>query len=134
MELNNNIKEDYVSLEVAKLLKQAGYKVPTETFYYYDKVQSDVLIEIYSDEPEFYWRPTIELALKWVEVNFNMFLNVLPVLNPETKQIIWEGNIISLNFKTENEILKFPNNYSGSKEECLLNLIEHYLKNLVGIN
>lgn len=77
--MNNNIKENYVSFEIAKLLKEKGFDVHCNSYYYgayrnsvenvgnYNSTDQDV------DEPH-YSQPTTALAIKWIRENFGIHI------------------------------------------------------------
>lgn len=70
-------KEDYVSLEVAKLLKEKGYNIPCKSsrkkngeLIFYDIEQSiDNMLSI-GDECYEYLCPTLYEAQKWLRENY----------------------------------------------------------------
>ena len=64
------ITEDYVSFEVAKLLKEKGFDEFTISFY--DKNGSIGFSEVDTRVSDGYQRPTLQMATKWLRKNFNM--------------------------------------------------------------
>lgn len=101
--MNNNIKEDYCSFEIAKLLKEKGFDVPCN-FYYYEKYYAEMLNKNRESLglPERFEegqvgkqlnskhkgrlinrnkydtttsRPTYALAIKWIRENFGIHIH-----------------------------------------------------------
>lgn len=83
--INNNISEDYVSFEVAKLLKEKGFDIPTETYYHASNVLGtkesfelhilDNKLKANYNFPSYcglYLRPTLTEALEWIKDNFKL--------------------------------------------------------------
>ena len=77
-----NITEDYVSYEVAKLLKEKGFDEKVSTHYlihpsgfpeFFDKKDEFT-------EPEDVWLkcPTLQMAMKWLRIKHNILLFLLP--------------------------------------------------------
>lgn len=60
------IAEDYVSYEIAKLLKERGFECAT-LHYYYDK-DGDLLFSAYrvGDGRSEFVAPTLQMAMKWL--------------------------------------------------------------------
>lgn len=66
------ITEDYISFEVAKLLKEKGFNEPTMSFY-----RGDKLIWQQARYPETdIQRPTLQMALKWLREVHNIFIQI----------------------------------------------------------
>lgn len=71
---NKTITEDYVSLEIAKLLKQRGFAVPVRTFYNPkyrgEKVSDGTALINYNADPEdgsvLCSAPTVQMARKFI--------------------------------------------------------------------
>lgn len=75
------ITEDYVSFEIAKLLKEKGFDIPLLTFYITDKEKKegdlqtmaftdDKIDNSYSDLC--YLAPTLQMAIKWLRKVHNL--------------------------------------------------------------
>ena len=83
--MNNDIKEDYVSFEVSKLLKEKGFAVPCNFYFYIDgKVHEQLnqkhkgrLVDrnIYENQ---YSIPTHALIIKWIKENFGIHIGNSP--------------------------------------------------------
>ena len=103
-EINNNIKEDYCSFEVSKLLKEKGFDVPTQ--FYWEKSLTESYHEEDGYSGTFGWRkdeinfssgytrnsnpliadnkswlvcsaPTHALAIEWLRVNFEIWISIM---------------------------------------------------------
>lgn len=75
------IKEDYVSFETAKLLKERGFNEECEYFYdYYDNeyfICSNGVSAYNDDEhPTYYSMPTLQMAIKWLREVHNLFIEM----------------------------------------------------------
>lgn len=73
------IQEAYCSYEIAKLLKEKGFNEPC--FYYYkDKVLmfSPILKGRNSYQTDTYSAPTHQMAMKWLRIEHNILLFLLP--------------------------------------------------------
>lgn len=74
------IQERYVSLEVAKLLKEKGFNIPTHTFYNEKKgcrlKYDSCLIE--RNAGIYISAPTQQMVIDWLELKHNIFIAVAP--------------------------------------------------------
>ena len=61
------IQEAYVSLEVAKLLKEKGFDIPLKTNYI--------------SENTYYLMPTHQMALAWLREKYQIYITVQPCLH-----------------------------------------------------
>lgn len=74
------IKEDYVSFEVAKLLKEKGFNEECEYFYdeYNDNecvICSNGVSAYNNDEHSTYYsRPTLQITMKWLRIEHNIHI------------------------------------------------------------
>lgn len=91
--LNNNITEDFCSLEVSKLLKEKGFKVIPEDISPTDHVIGfDIELDSGKSLRLFQWedcecehlvlRPTHSIAIKWIRENFGVYISIIPTSNP----------------------------------------------------
>lgn len=75
--INNDIKEDYCSFEVSKLLKEKGFDIKCKTFFNAGsgwKIQNDDILRCGSDD-DIIERPIIQMAIEWIRVNFGIHIN-----------------------------------------------------------
>lgn len=71
------IKEDYVSFEVAKLLKEKGFNEPC--FYYYkdgNLMFSPFLKGRNSYQTDTYSAPTLQMAMRWLREVHHLYIDV----------------------------------------------------------
>ena len=66
------ITEDYVCFETAKLLKEKGFDEFTISFY--DKNGSIGFNEVDTRVSDGYQRPTLQMAIKWIQETFNIVI------------------------------------------------------------
>lgn len=71
------ITEDYVSFEVAKLLKEKGFNKDTYTMSMYDEngEAKDVLLLKVGEEPVL--RPTLQMATKWLREIHHYYIQIM---------------------------------------------------------
>lgn len=58
--------EVYVSLEIAKLLKEAGFDWEVEKFWWYDKQDRKYILSILRPKSNGYFAPTLDVAQRWL--------------------------------------------------------------------
>lgn len=70
--MNNNTTKDYVSFEVAKLLKEKGFSAYCTSLYTKEGKQNDVGNYNGVDDDNYisYSKPTHALAIKWISINY----------------------------------------------------------------
>lgn len=129
-------KEDYVSLEVARLLKEKGYNIPCRTsrkkngeLIMYEIEQSvDNMTSIGNECYEFLC-PTLYEAQKWLWKEKDIYISVLPHYSRKYEIIEYEYRIA-----TYFDLLEKPCKWKKSKEyyeiyeQCLNNGILEALK------
>ena len=78
------ITEDYVSIEIAKLLKEKGFDEPT-VFRYGDYPDNNdllfapsgmAIVKNSETQPYFYSAPTLQMAMKWLREVHHIFLSI----------------------------------------------------------
>lgn len=92
MEINNNIEENYCSLEVSRLLKEKGFKVPVQTCYDgSDCVASYAALFNLKNYNvgggKNTSRPTHDLAMKWIRTNLNWHFEL--IWDIENGETVW---------------------------------------------
>ena len=108
------ITEDYVSFEIAKLLKEKGFDEPCECFY--DTEHNDISIvngwmdtsNSQLDEREFlcYSAPTLQMAMKWLREVHNILLVVDYEYECDTTPYYFKIYHLGENGKPERVIIK----------------------------
>lgn len=78
--MNNNIQEDYVSFETAKLLKEKGFDVHCNSLYYDNSGNVSEIGNYNSEDNEedgpHSSRPSQTLSVKWIRENFGMHIKI----------------------------------------------------------
>lgn len=73
------ITEDYVSFEIAKLLKKKGFDWYTYT-YYEDENNPNISLRaskpINWNKTEFISKPTLQMAMKWLRKVHNLYIDI----------------------------------------------------------
>ena len=127
------LSEDYVSFEVAKLLKEKGFREPC--YMYYDNngdisgkyINPDIPFN-YSSVP-YYLCPSQSMAMKWLREEKNIFIVIEPhaydYVNEKNKSYacsLWIGD----NYYEYLESRDYP-----SYEETVEAALKYCLKNLI---
>lgn len=125
------ITEDYVSFEVAKLLKEKGFDWNTDKQFNSDKIVGDYNITDRSRHPERYLdAPTLQMAMKWLREVYNIAISVyvfnrdLPV---EKDNITYTIDIATTNMSARNGHLRLV----GPYEQVCEAAIKYCLENLI---
>ena len=119
------IKEDYVSFETAKLLKEKGFNERCLKEYYNGGVLSDITIEAkYNTIDNQISAPTLQMAQKWLRevygIDFSIEINDPAISDRKYYVVIWAKNC-------ESYILELFSSY----EEALEEAIKYCLENLI---
>ena len=129
-----NIQEDYVSFEVAKLLKEKGFNERLLTYYLTaeDKKRGYFQIMAFTDDTidnnhsvYCYLAPTLQMTMKWLREVHNLHIDVDP------SEGDWNPTIIELDSWTC--ALKFGDKIpiQDSYEEACEAAIKYCLENLI---
>ena len=134
------IKEDYVSFETAKLLKEKGF---TENcIMRYNRV-GDLVEEAYKFNWNFqtidYSAPTLQMAMKWLREEYNLFIEIQCYGCEANEKAHFEFSyVISEYVQFDNKICttvgldeKKAKSQFKSYEEACEAAIEYCLKNLI---
>lgn len=71
------IKEDYVSFEIAKLLKEKGFDEDIHCFYSdYDKIIHPIIEIALIPDCDIYPCPTQQMAMKWLREVHNIIITI----------------------------------------------------------
>ena len=125
------ITEDYVSFEVAKLLKEKGFDEGCDKFYPINggEVEELTLDELNYHRSEFIKAPTHQMAMKWLREVHNIFIliephsyNYIEEKNSSYVFSFWQGD----NY-CENPLLKEYYSYEDAVESAL----KYSLENLI---
>lgn len=119
------IEEDYVSFEIAKLLKKKGFRCAT-LHYYYDK-DGDLLFSAWNigaGKNEFV-APTFQMAMKWLREVHKIEVRVIYDNNKSS----WYGACNPM--RESSQILLGFGHRSKSYEEACEVAIKYCLENLI---
>ena len=134
-----NDTEEYVSVEVAQLLKTKGFDWACDS--YYEWFESGVtlfrgFLPEYSDSRKNhnrgnslnkFSRPTVAFAMQWLRVVHKLFVKVDYTLNPINKENNYYGTIVNMK-DPKATVLTFEE--AMTYEGCANKLIRDALKNL----
>ena len=123
------IEEDYVSYDVAKLLKEKGFD--ERTIYHYiigqpTSLQHNIVYNKYcnSDAENIYVSPTHQMAMKWLREVYNIFIEI----------IIFRENMVHYRFKILNrdcEKIYIDDGSQFSYEEAVEAALKYSLESLI---
>ena len=127
------VTEDYVSFEIAKLLKEKGFNVPTNYFYNNDGVVCHGCSSYnWNDEGEYddglqdYSRPLIWTVMKWLR-----FYNWSIVIEPKTFLANMVVNSWSYKIWADAELdVNMTESFKNYEEACEA-AIKYCLENLI---
>jgi hypothetical protein len=126
------ITEDYVSFEIAKLLKEKGFKGQGEHFYEDNKI-TNYINYWFRITPEQRYEaieaPTIQMAMKWLRKEHNLHCDI------GYDDLDWFWNIISVSedIPPEERPKLIKDGYAANKtyEEACEEAIKYCLENLI---
>ena len=122
------ITEDYVSFEVAKLLKEKGFNTPLCCIYDIDGLFVDDHAEFSNstDAPGFECvAPTLQMAMKWLREVYNLYINIFVTWRNKIPHYQWSiDNLITQNTIYDTPCLeKYKEACEAAIKYCLENLI-----------
>ena len=125
--MNKQITEDFVSYEIAKLLKEKGFN--EDSWFHYD-ADGDIVTRGYRlNMPEDIPAWTHQIAMKWLRKNHNIHCDI------GYDDCDWFWNIVSVDKKVpaEDRPLFIKNGLAGYKsyEEACEAAIKYCLENLI---
>ena len=122
------ITEDYVSFEVAKLLKEKGFNEPCYTCYlskelsHYDYLSTN--FELINDVIS---APTLQMVMKWMREVHKIYIDISPTYSEGEKTIHFMWQIFDSNYDVIGDCEIFYDKYETTCEAaikyCLENLI-----------
>ena len=126
------ITEDYVSFEIAKLLKEKGFDEPTLWFYVGDGTKYLAHKTLNED---WYRRPTPQMAMKWLREVHNIHIEVRiinrsfssPIAIPQYYWIIFNAKEVKW---MDESTAHRPMSYETFEETCEA-AIKYCLENLI---
>jgi hypothetical protein len=127
------IAEDYVSFEVAKLLKEKGFDVygdgsfGSETEIHREYSPSGKIKALYNSKPhkDGYPAPTHQMALKWLREAHNLHINIFVTWKDKIPHYQWSiDNLITQDTTYDTPCLeKYEEACEAAIKYCLTNLI-----------
>ncbi len=120
------ITEDFVSLEVAKLLKEKGFSEPVHYEYHYTisvpqfhKKAHNFNGEEYANcETEWFSALTIQMSMKWLREMYKINIEVYVIKNYDKKICEYTYTIMDLNFPGSDDGIDCCNKYKTYEEAC----------------
>lgn len=130
------ITEDYVSREVAKLLKEKGFN-ESGHYEYHDKLSKPHFHKkshnFNGDEyancgTKWYSAPTHQMAMKWLREVYGLSVEIFSIKGTSNVcPVFWKGNVVKL--LTQDRV--FSGELVGSYEEAVEAALEYSLENLI---
>lgn len=125
------ITEDYVSYDIAKLLKEKGFRCDT-IHYYYDK-DGDLLFSAWSigagkNECS---APTLQMAMKWLREVHNQNIIVKALNNVARLKTIYYAEVQNMSEPAEKGFYVNGCTFKDTYEEACEAAIKYCLENLV---
>ena len=128
------ITEDYVSFEVAKLLKEKGFNEDCYTFYEYDNKEfyREERIPCCNSRSDDYAAPTHQMAMKWLREVHKIFIYIEPFITTSGLQGYKPYcTKIGGEFMWINPLRKYSNTSSDTYEEAVEAALKYSLENLI---
>lgn len=122
------ITEDYVSFEVAKLLKEKGFDGVTEKYYLKYKGKYILVSRGTAEHPDSSIDvPTLQMVMKWLREKHNLHIGVLITYQYLPRK--YEVHIMHTE-KYEDIVVNPGTNFNTNEEACEA-AIKYCLKNLI---
>lgn len=120
------IPEDYVSFEVAKLLKDCGFN--QYTFSSYSKNGVPEYHEVETRVAEGYQRPTHQMALKWLRDVHHIRIGIVPYYFEDSGEDGWIVEIdgTGMDGNTPFDVLLVFKKYEEATEKALKYCLKHF--------
>ena len=132
------IKEDYVSFEVAKLLKEKGFDVPCNCYGAYSEV--NLIYRLCITDKYTNWNkhtskviiscPTLQMAMKWLREVHHVACFICPSIEQGFHTNKWNSYIDKLSDNFPKDPLWFVET-SDSYEQACESAIKYCLENLI---
>ena len=132
------IKEDYVSFEVAKLLKEKGFDAECNYEYGVPVVERGYVLQMFFKPiknselvDEAYAAPTLQMAMKWLREVHNLFIFISTWLRHKDGTVQYYYEIRNLNDKDFETIAESTITEFDSLEKTCEAAIKYCLENLI---
>lgn len=129
------ITEDYVSFEIAKLLKEKGFDCLCHSYFRKDNPNNlvkETCSANWNDTPFFTSRPTLQMTMKWLREVHNLFIQICII--PHTTITIEQKYYLFTIHKNRRTLAfrkDFPSEYYSTYEEACETGIKYCLENLI---
>ena len=121
------IEEDYVSFEIAKLLKEKGFEGRMHTFYTEEGTEMESAYVVPSNFFPIY-RPTLQMAMKWLREVHN--LHIQPEITAWPRKGYFVEIYLYKNRHNNFEKVPFVEHKESYEEACEI-AIKYCLENLI---
>jgi len=122
------ITEDYVSFEIAKLLKEKGFDEKLQHYYDTDGILVRCRRGVYfSNKSNAFIAPTIQMAMKWLREIHKIFIDISPTYDEVEKTIHFIWQIFDSNYDVVGDCEIFYGKYETACEAAL----KYSLENLI---
>ena len=113
------IQEDYVSFEVAKLLKEKGFNEPCRACYIYEKIfYYDYCSTNFELRDNIISAPTHQMAMKWLREVHNINIEIYVVKNYDKKICEYSYTIMDLDIQGSDDGIDCCHNYKTYEQAC----------------
>jgi hypothetical protein len=120
------ITEDYVSFEVAKLLKEKGFDVECNTYFISDDEIAAIPIKRdFNNHGIYLSAPTLQMVMKWLREVHGLFISI------GNDGIDYNWQIINVKDRTNKTYLTEPYAGYGTYEKAVEGAIKYCLTNYV---
>jgi hypothetical protein len=127
-----NITEDYVSFEVAKLLKEKGFDEKTLSYYEDNVLCRGDWFEWNRSPLGHVAAPTLQMAMKWLREVHNVFIYIEPFITTSGLQGYKPYcTKIGGEFMWINPLRKYSNTSSDTYEDAVEAALKYSLENLI---
>lgn len=124
------ITEDYVSFEVAKLLKEKGFDEPVNCFYFINGTFSNNTFDTKNSYTRHYAAPTFHMTMKWLRDVHKIIPIILTGGDSVTPFYYWFRIDKINNGKWEDSIYRDETEHNTYEEACEV-AIKYCLENLI---
>lgn len=112
------IEEQYVSFEVAKLLKEKGFIQNIATYYLDDNIYRHTHIEVIPKDKEIFAAPTQSLVMRWLREVHNIACQISPAKEKGFHTNKWHSYVDKLSDNWPRESLWFVETSNSYEEAC----------------
>ena len=98
------ITEDYLSFEVAKLLKEKGFDEKCSRWYVANEPQEGLVVSGFGENQFYINAPTLQMAMKWLREVHNLYIEIFVTWRDKIPHYQWRIN----NLITQDTIVDTP--------------------------